>query len=68
MPPGWPATRARVLHRDNYRCRRCGNLANEVHHTEPGNEDEDMMLSMCSPCHLAVTLAQAAAARALARP
>jgi 5-methylcytosine-specific restriction endonuclease McrA len=57
-----------VLHRDGYRCRRCGSLANEVHHVEPGNEDEAMMVSLCPDCHLAVTLAQAAAARALARP
>ncbi len=68
MPPGWGATRAKVLQRDGYRCRRCGHLANEVHHVEPGNEAEDMLVSLCSTCHLAITLAQAAAARALARP
>jgi 5-methylcytosine-specific restriction endonuclease McrA len=68
MPSGWAATRARVLQRDDYRCRRCGNLAAEAHHTVPGVEDERLIIALCGPCHLVITLAQAAAARALARP
>jgi 5-methylcytosine-specific restriction endonuclease McrA len=68
MPPGWSATRARILKRDGHRCRSCGAPAAEVHHLEPGNESDDMLVSLCEPCHLPISLAQAAAARELARP
>ena len=67
MPPGWPTTRARILHRDGHRCRQCAAPATEVHHTVPGAEDDALLWSMCAPCHLAITSAQAAAARALTR-
>jgi len=63
MPDGWPATRERILARDAHRCRSCGGSATEVHHTRPGAESDDLLVSLCSPCHLAATLAQAAAAR-----
>jgi 5-methylcytosine-specific restriction endonuclease McrA len=66
MAPGWGATRARVLARDGHHCRQCGAEATEVHHTVPGAESEDLMLSLCAACHLPVTLAQAQAARRLA--
>ena len=68
MPPGWPATRARVLRRDPI-CRLCGAAPSaEAHHTEPGNEDERTIVGACQPCHRAVSQQQAAAARAAARP
>ena len=66
MPPGWAATRARVLARDGHRCRDCGAPATEVHHTVPGVEAEHLLVSLGGPCHLVITLAQARAARGLA--
>jgi hypothetical protein len=63
MPPGWDATRARILARDGHACRDCGAPATEVHHERPGVERDDLLVSLCSPCHLARTLAQAQAAR-----
>jgi 5-methylcytosine-specific restriction enzyme A len=67
MPRGWAATRARVLRRDPI-CRLCGAApSTEAHHTQPGNEAEATIVGACSPCHRAVSLQQAAAARAAAR-
>jgi hypothetical protein len=67
MPPGWSATRARVLARDSWTCRLgfagCQRHAVEVHHTQPGVEAEATLLSVCAACHRAVTQAQAAEAR-----
>jgi 5-methylcytosine-specific restriction endonuclease McrA len=63
MPPGWSSTRARALARDGYRCQWCGAPATEVHHTQPGREDDASLVSLCHSCHLAVTLRQARAAR-----
>jgi 5-methylcytosine-specific restriction endonuclease McrA len=68
MPPGWPATRRRILARDGYRCRRCGAPATEVHHAIPGREDDAALESICGPCHDPITAVQAAAGRAAARP
>ena len=68
MPPGWPATRARILDRDGHACRDCGQPAAEVHHTRPGVELDELLLSLCSACHLARTLDQAATARAASAP
>ena len=63
MPPGWAATRARVLRRDPT-CRLClAAPSTEAHHTLPGVEDEATIVGACAPCHRAVTQAQAAAAR-----
>jgi 5-methylcytosine-specific restriction enzyme A len=63
MPPGWTATRRRVLIRDPI-CRLCGQApSTEVHHPEQGVEDEALLMGVCSPCHAAVTARQAAAAR-----
>jgi hypothetical protein len=68
MPPGWTATAARILRRDPV-CRLCWLAPSaEVHHTRPGVEDDAWLLGVCSPCHLQVTLAQAALARRLAQP
>lgn len=68
MPPGWAATRARILARDGHRCRWCGAPAAEVHHSQPGVEADELLLSLCASCHAAVTRQQAAEARRLARP
>jgi hypothetical protein len=68
MPPGWPATRARILARDGGRCRYpgCTAPATEVHHTQPGVEDDATLVSLCAPHHKAISSAQALAARGLA--
>ena len=63
MPPGWAATRARILRRDRYRCRGCGAPATEVHHAVPGCEEDWSLLSVCHQCHQAVTRAQQALTR-----
>ena len=63
MPPGWAATRARILRRDRYRCRGCGAPATEVHHAVPGCEESWSLLALCATCHRAISQAQATAAR-----
>ena len=69
MPRGWAATRRRILRRDPI-CRLCASApATEVHHVlGAGYEADVFLLGVCHPCHLVVTQAQAAAARAAARP
>jgi len=63
MPPGWPATRARVLRRDPV-CVLCWAApSTEAHHLHPGLEDERYIVGACAPCHRDVTQQQAAAAR-----
>ena len=66
MPPGWAATRRRILRRDGGRCRQCGAPATEVHHLERGVEADELLVALCAPCHRAITSAQAATARARA--
>jgi hypothetical protein len=61
MPPGWPATRARILARDPW-CW-CLRPATEVHHLLPGVEDDWALRGLCADCHRVQTQAQAAAAR-----
>jgi hypothetical protein len=70
MPPGWPATRARILDRDGHRCRwpSCPAPAAEVHHIRPGVEADHLLVSLCSAHHLRVTEAQAALARGATPP
>ena len=68
MPPGWDATRRRILTRDGHRCVLCGADACEVHHTIPGVEADELLVSLCSGCHAAITQAQAIAGRAAQRP
>jgi 5-methylcytosine-specific restriction endonuclease McrA len=63
MPPGWDATRARILDRDGHRCQGCGQPATQVHHAHPGDESDAYLVSLCPACHLPATLAQAQAAR-----
>jgi 5-methylcytosine-specific restriction endonuclease McrA len=65
MPRGWARTRARILRRDGHRCRACGGVATEVHHTIPGAEADDLLVALCHPCHAALTAQQALAARGL---
>ena len=68
MPPGWTTTQARILARDPT-CRLCGQAPSaEVHHTQPGREDDASLLGVCHPCHDRVTQQQAAQARLLAQP
>ena len=67
MPPGWPATRARIMARDHGRCRNCGAPATEVHHAEPGSEDDATLAALCSTCHEIITIGQALGARGLVR-
>jgi 5-methylcytosine-specific restriction endonuclease McrA len=52
------ATRKEVLRRDQYRCRRCGDmeLANlQLHHvifrSQRGGHDEDNLVTICGMCH-----------------
>jgi 5-methylcytosine-specific restriction endonuclease McrA len=69
MPRGWKATRARILARDSHRCRNCGTTeALEVHHTIPGAEADETLVTLCRPCHRAITAAQALAGRHASRP
>lgn len=63
MGPGWERTRARVLAAAGHRCRWCGGPAAEVHHGAGGE-----LVPLCGPCHLAATLAQAAAAAGKTAP
>ena len=64
MPPGWSATRTRILARDHHWCRSCcASPATEVHHLRPGTEGDEWLVSLCSPCHRRATQAQSAAAR-----
>jgi hypothetical protein len=67
MPPGWDATRRRVLARDHWLCRLsfvgCTVHATEVHHSVRGVEVEATLLAACSWCHGIVTAQQATAAR-----
>ena len=65
MPPGWPATRARILSRDGHTCRACGAPATEVHHLRPGAEADATLVSLCHPCHALISRAQALAARGI---
>lgn len=55
LPADWTATQRRILARDHYRCRSCGQRATEVDHIVPafeGGDDEDANLqSMCVRCH-----------------
>jgi 5-methylcytosine-specific restriction endonuclease McrA len=63
MPPGWAATRRRILDRDGHRCVQCGAKAAEVHHAIDGREDDASLVSLCHRCHRAITTARAAASR-----
>lgn len=66
LPNGWAKLRARILRRDRYRCQTqgCRARATEVDHVI-NNDDHDPtnLQSLCSPCHLKKTLAEAQAGR-----
>ncbi|MGD0966358.1 MAG: HNH endonuclease [Candidatus Acidiferrales bacterium] len=45
-----------MLHRDGWRCQRCGSLQNlEVHHLRSrsllGDDAEENLITLCNPCH-----------------
>jgi hypothetical protein len=63
MPSGWRATQRRILARDGGRCRNCGGIATEVHHSQDGREDDNSLISLCHGCHASITAAKARAAR-----
>lgn len=66
-PPHWTATRRRILQRDRRTCQQCGAPATEVDHITRGVEADWNLRSLCARCHRAKTLAEAQAARRLAR-
>lgn len=51
----WEWLRIEVLRRDKYRCRKCGESANQVDHIRPlaygGTNYEDNLQSLCTECH-----------------
>jgi hypothetical protein len=52
----WKTIRARVLRRDFNICRRCGDLAEQVHHRNYlsrtlAGEDDSALVSLCVSCH-----------------
>lgn len=61
----WRKRRAEILHRDGYQCRRCLNSRDEatlnVHHLhylpnhEPWEYEDDDLVTVCQPCHKAIT-------------
>ena len=51
----WQRLRRKVLDRDGWRCRKCSRPgALEVHHTQPGNDDPDTLLTVCRGCHIEI--------------
>ena len=56
----WARTRLRVLNEEGWKCRLCGNYANEVDHKQPvwkgGSEYErDNLQAICRGCHIEKT-------------
>ncbi len=53
----WRNTRARVLYRDQWRCKRCGAPASHVDHIRPvlfgGDDAESNLQALCERCNLA---------------
>lgn len=52
----WQEIRARVLKRDLNLCKRCGDLAEQVHHRNykkktMAGKDLKSLWSLCAPCH-----------------
>ena len=46
--------KARVLARDAYRCRVCGEITNVVHHRKPEVDLEEWLITLCPACHATV--------------
>jgi 5-methylcytosine-specific restriction protein A len=59
MPPGWRGRRAVVLHRDGYKCVKCGARATDVDHIKPrafgGGDELTNLQSLCKTCHRSKT-------------
>ena len=76
QPPGWAATRRRVLARDSRTCQLrlpgCTVVATEVDHRQPvslgGDSSDANCQAVCHHCHVAKTAKEAQAAAALHRP
>jgi len=51
----WKSIRLKILDRDNFKCKDCGNYASEVHHFNYnflGEEKEsECCISLCKDCH-----------------
>ena len=51
----WQKLRIKILKRDGYQCRLCGDDAREVDHIKPkangGTDDEDNLQALCVACH-----------------
>ena len=51
----WPEIRKKVLKRDDYKCRRCGNPAKSIHHIIPWRENRlnhnTNLITLCQSCH-----------------
>jgi hypothetical protein len=68
--PRWQQMRLKILHRDGFRCRSCGDEKSElhVHHASyqkkknPWEVDVDYIFTLCKPCHERVGLIQQAVA------
>jgi 5-methylcytosine-specific restriction endonuclease McrA len=61
MPPGWQATRARILNRDGHRCQQCGSYPAAIvdHVDRTGPEDDANLQALCQACSDAKTRAEA---------
>jgi len=51
----WKQARVRCFERDNYKCRKCGAKASDVHHIIPkkfrGTDDLSNLIAVCDSCH-----------------
>jgi hypothetical protein len=63
-PPDWQDRRRKVLHRDNYRCRNCGDkfvpendvyldIDHKIPKSDGGSHSLDNLQSLCRQCHAA---------------
>jgi 5-methylcytosine-specific restriction endonuclease McrA len=58
--PSWPKIRKKILDRDDYICRICGDDGNDealnVHHIDytRSNNSPKNLVTLCAPCHRAV--------------
>ena len=55
--PNWESIRAKVLERDQLRCKLCGkNPSAQVHHIQSrkkgGTNDLDNLITLCGRCHM----------------
>lgn len=65
--PEWRALRLVILARDQRRCYKCGQLANEVDHIDGNhhNDAETNLAAICGPCHRRKSSAEGHRARRL---